>query len=199
DYSPNRNRSVSGAGIVFSNAPRLRNVTADLDNPASLPPGMRTTEIIGPIPNAIGSDTIGIGDFNGDGLGDIAIGNPHDAPFGRTVAGSIHTFYGRVGGWPAVVDTAVGALPNVNEMQISLLQGGFGTNNQLEDAGDTLCYSADFCDFDGDGITDLIANEMQGNGISPNTIDVGNLLVLSGRLFSIVVETVPTEDRWIFK
>ncbi len=35
-------------------------------------------------------------------------------------------------------------------------------------------------DIDGDGRTDLIVNEMRGNGISPASLDVGNLLIIGG-------------------
>ena len=33
---------------------------------------------------------------------------------------------------------------------------------------------------DGDGRTDLIVNEMRGNGVSPAALDVGNLLIIGG-------------------
>ena len=48
------------------------------------------------------------------------------------------------------------------------------------DSGDTLCYSAATGDLDGNGLTDLIVNEMEGNGVAPEAVDVGNLLILSG-------------------
>ena len=48
------------------------------------------------------------------------------------------------------------------------------------DSGDTLGYSAAAGDVDGDGATDLIINEMVGNGLAPEAIDVGNLLVIGG-------------------
>ena len=47
-----------------------------------------------------------------------------------------------------------------------------------------MCYSAAAGDVDGDGLTDIIANEMVGNGIAPSTLDVGNLIVMGGDLVS---------------
>ena len=52
------------------------------------------------------------------------------------------------------------------------------------DEGDTLCYSAAAGDVDGDGKTDIITNEMVGNGTAPDRLDVGNLIVLSGEFVS---------------
>ena len=56
------------------------------------------------------------------------------------------------------------------------IQGANGASDS--DEGGTLSYSTAA---DGvDGRDDLIANEMVGNGISPNTVDAGNLIVISG-------------------
>ena len=46
---------------------------------------------------------------------------------------------------------------------------------------DTLAYSAAAGDVNRDGRTDLVINEMLGNGSAPAAKDVGNLLVISGR------------------
>jgi hypothetical protein len=54
-------------------------------------------------------------------------------------------------------------------------RGGAGA-----DSGDTLAYSALGADVDGDGTSDYVLNEMEGNGLQPGTVDVGNLLVVSG-------------------
>ena len=48
------------------------------------------------------------------------------------------------------------------------------------DTGDTLGYSAASADIDGDGVMDIVVNEMVGNGLQPGSIDVGNLIILSG-------------------
>ena len=45
-----------------------------------------------------------------------------------------------------------------------------------------LCYRAGARDYDGDGIDDLIVNEMLGDGVSPGTANTGNVIVISGAL-----------------
>jgi hypothetical protein len=44
-----------------------------------------------------------------------------------------------------------------------------------------LCYSAASGDMTKDGVVDLIVNEMQGDGSSPEAFDVGNLLIINSR------------------
>ena len=45
-----------------------------------------------------------------------------------------------------------------------------------------LCYRAGARDYDGDGIDDLIVNEMLGDGVSPETANTGNVILISGAL-----------------
>lgn len=200
DASPGRTRSASGTGLIFYDAAQLKGLTIDLDTPSTIPTGLRTTEFIGPVSGAIGSDTIGVGDFNGDGIDDLALGNPHDNPIGqgeaitRFVAGTIHVFFGKTGGWPAVIDTAVGQLPTPEQVQITLIQGAKGQSGS--DAGDTLCYSGDYADMDGDGKTDFLTNEMIGNGILPEDVDVGNMLILSGTLLDPAPVVLTEKPLW---
>ena len=98
---------------------------------------------------------------------------PHGSPGGARVgnarndAGVVHVLQGRAGGWPALIDTA--ALPAPSLAPIAEIQGAFG---------DVLCYSGAVGDVDGDGKSDLIVNEMLGDGTSQN--DVGNLIVIDG-------------------
>ncbi len=61
--------------------------------------------------------------------------------------------------------------------------------HRSSDSGDVLGYSADAADFDGDGKTDLMANEMLGNGLG-DAIDTGNLVILSGQ--DITDSTAPS-------
>jgi hypothetical protein len=176
DASPLGNRPSSGAGVVFFSIADLKGMDIDLD--VGLPEGFRATILAGPLSGAIGSDTVTQGDFDGDGFDDLTIGNPHDSPNGRLNAGSIHVIYGKKGGWPEFIDTSIANLPDPSVVRIALIQGARG--NMSGDAGDTLCYSAASGDVDGDGRIDLICNEMIGNGMSPDTIDVGNLIIISG-------------------
>lgn len=200
DSSPNRNRRNSGNGFIFYDAERLKGLTIDLDNRATLPANQRLTEIAGPVAGAIGSDTMGVGDFNGDGIADLAIANPNDNPIApgettpRNIAGTVHFLYGREGGWPAFVDTAQGLLPPTQDLTISLLIGGRGSVGS--DGGDTLSYSGDYGDMDGDGKTDWITNEMVGNGLLPSAVDVGNLIVVSGALMEPGPFIAPEPTLW---
>lgn len=168
-------RPTSGIGYVFYNAAALKGLSFNVD---ALPMGVAMTKILGPRVSAIGSDTVGDGDFNNDGIDDLMIGNPGDSPQSRTKAGSMHVFLGQNTPWPAFIDTAPNAAPP--GVSIFKIQGVLGTSGS--DVGDTLCYSAAVGDMDGDGRTDIIANEMRGNGTGPNAIDSGNLLVVSGTL-----------------
>lgn len=170
------NGANSGIGYVIWNASELRGLTFDILTP---PSGVALTTIYGPSPGAIGADTVAAGDFDRDGITDLAVGNPHDSTQGRIQAGSVHVLFGQAGGWPALVDLRpVTGLPDPADLritQIDAAKGAVGTNRP-----DTLCYSAAAADLNGDGHTDLIANEMIGDGIAANTVDVGNLLVISG-------------------
>ena len=172
-------RGAAGLGHVLYNAAGLKNLTFDLDN---LPLGVRETRIYGPIAGAIGADTAMQGDFDADGIDDLAFSSPHDAPFGRANAGTLHVMFGQLNGWPGLIDLAPGALPSPAELRLTEVYGGRG--NMPGDTGDTLAYSGAAGDINGDGRTDILTNEMVGNGIAPGTIDVGNLIILSGSLLA---------------
>ena len=179
----------SGAGHVFFNASNLRDRVFSMILP---PADVKFSFIKGPSTGAIGADTAAHGDFNGDGIGDLAIGNPHDNPNGRTNAGSIHLLLGQVNGWPDVIDLAKDNLPTPESMRITSIYGAFGTTGG--DNGDTLCYSATAANIDGDKYTDIIVNEMAGNGIAPGATDVGNLLLISGAALFNLESAVESDE-----
>jgi hypothetical protein len=104
--------------------------------------------------------------------------SPHANPLRRPSAGALHVLYGRAGGFPARIDLR--APPPPAELDMLAVFGANGTFGR--DTGDTLCYSAASGDLDGDGRTDLIANEMVGNGLTPDSIDVGNMLLIGAAL-----------------
>ncbi len=183
-------RPTSGIGYVFYRADRLRGRSFNIDN---RPSGIEVTRILGPSAGAIGSDTVAQGDFDGDGFGDLMIGSPHANPQGRMFAGVMHVLYGQAGGWPSVIDTAPGAFPPPNQVRITEIQGALGRTSS--DEGDTLCYSAAAGDFNDDGKTDVITNEMVGNGIAPGSVDAGNLIILSGAFISAPVSVDPPSDE----
>ncbi len=185
----------AGAGIVFWEARLLRDLEFDLDN---APQEVGSTAICGPRTGSIASDTVAQGDFDGDGFADIAIANPHDsfdddAGSLRISAGTIHILFGQRGRWPELVLTAVGQLPPTSEVRITVIQGARGRGPG--DQGDTLSYSASSGDVDGDGLTDLITNEMTGNGVAPEAVDVGNLIVLPGAILASPPQSRPTPGR----
>jgi hypothetical protein len=125
------------------------------------------------------------GDFNGDGITDLVFSSPHDDPLGRRRAGTLHVFFGKTGGWPVLVDLNPGSLPPTAQIEITEIYGAHGDNGS--DTGDTLAYSGDAGDINGDGITDIITNEMVGNGIAPNSIDVGNLIIINGLALQLLI------------
>ncbi|MCR9093715.1 MAG: integrin alpha [bacterium] len=165
-------RLRSGSGHLLYDAASLRGAPAfDLDNP---PPGLVMTTFIGPERFDIASDTGLQGDFDDDGFPDLAFSSPHGSPYGRSEAGKIHVIHGQVGPWPAVIDLRWGRQPDPMDVRISEVHG--------VKAVDVLCYSADAADYDGDGVDDLIVNEMLGDGLLPADANTGNVLVLSGTL-----------------
>lgn len=177
-------RFHSGMGHVLYNAAQLKNVSFDLDTP---PPGLDITTFIGGASNDIAADTAAHGDFDGDGIDDLAFSSPDADPFGRSNAGIIHIFFGRAALWPSLIDLKPGSLPPSSAVRITEIYGANGTSGS--DSGDILSYSAAVGDIDGDGRMDIITNEMQGNGVLPAAEDVGNLIVLSGALTPL--NTIP--------
>ncbi|MDA0990433.1 MAG: hypothetical protein O3A51_06745, partial [Verrucomicrobia bacterium] len=172
------NGPSSGLGAAIYNASMLRNRTVVMH----LPPADLAYSIVnGPLQSSLGNDAASFGDFDGDGIDDLTIGSPHDAPQGRSDAGSVHIFYGQPGGWPPWIDLKVGKLPSSNDVRVVLISGALGTagfNN-----GDVLCYSSHVGDLDADGRSDLIVNEMRGDGPGGIPEDVGNMLLISGSAF----------------
>jgi len=173
---PNRPAN-SGVGHLLSGVAGLRGASFAIDAP---PEALAVTTFAGAISNEIAADTAIDGDFDADGRADLAVSSPHAYPFGRVEAGTMHVFSGRDGAWPALVDLADGALPPASSLRVTQV---FGAQGAIQfDRGDTLAYSAAAGDLDGDGKTDLILNEMLGNGTLVN--DAGNLIVVSGALLA---------------
>ena len=179
-------RSAGGLGHVLYRAEDLKGVVADYD---SLPPGMLTpTDLLGAESGNIAADTAMHGDFDGDGADDLAVGSPHGNPQSRREAGIIDILHGQTGGWPATIDLADPAVG----FRLTQIQGARGEVG--DDAGDTLCYSGTAADVDADGLTDVITNEMVGNGIAPSAEDVGNLLVISGEVSGVFADGFESGD-----
>ena len=103
---------------------------------------------------------------------------------------SLYIFHGQPGPWPAVIDLATP--PPLSQLRLNQIHGANGTSGG--DHGDTLDYSAAAGDVNGDGLDDLITNEMLGNGAA---IDEGNLIVLSGALISAPIPVPALSIGWL--
>ncbi|MEM9388314.1 MAG: FG-GAP repeat protein [Pseudomonadota bacterium] len=165
-------RTESGVGHVFFTARNLRDRRFAMD---AVPADLTFSTLAEPEAGAIGADTSLHGDFDGDGITDLAVASPLASPSGRFQAGTVHVLWGQPGPWPARIDLAEGRRPA--GFAITDILGAFGGTGQ-SDAGDTLMYSAAPSDLDGDGRVDLVINEMRANAGGRN--DVGNLLIVSG-------------------
>lgn len=167
-------RTDAGTGFVFFDSSRLKNLTFSTN---TIPSSLSVTTILGTSPGAISADTSLQGDIDGDGIVDLVISSPLAAPENRVDAGQLHIFWGQTGPWPETIDLSAENRPA--NFSISDIYGANGRVSD-QDQGDTLMYSAAPGDVDGDGLTDLIVNEMRGNGMAANAQDTGNLLVISG-------------------
>jgi hypothetical protein len=169
-------RNTAGLGHVIYGIAQWKDQFIDLDDLENPPEGFAMASFLGPVPGAIAGDTAMHGDFNGDGISDLAFSSPHDDPFARTNAGTLHILLGKEGRWPEFSDLAPANFPDSTAVQAHEIYGAEGAGGG---AGDVLCYSAASADMNGDGVPDLIINEMQGDGSAVN--DVGNLLIINSR------------------
>jgi hypothetical protein len=176
DASPDGNRRFSGHGYVFYDSADLAGRDIDLD---ARPVDLVTTLILGARTGDLAADTAAAGDFDGDGIDDLAIASPHFDPLNRGSAGAFHVLHGQQGMWPETVDLA--SLPDAALVRVTEVYGALGSTPG--ENGDTLGYSAASGFIDDDNRRDLISNEMVGNGFGGTPPDVGNLIVLSGAEF----------------
>lgn len=183
-----QNRLDSGAGHVLYDAAKLAGLVFDLDDIATLNPPVVMTTFLGAVAGDFAADTAATGDFDGDGIADLALSSPHADPLGRNNAGTFHVFFGRFGPWPATIDLA--APPPPSAARLSELYGANGDAGI--DSGDVLGYSAAAADLTGDGRDELITNEMLGNGAG---IDEGNLILVNGQLIAVPAQ-IPALPVW---
>jgi len=170
-------RSNAGLAHVIYDAATLKGEEIELDSP---PVGFSMATFIGPAAGGIAGDTAMHGDFSADGIADLAFSSPHDAPFGRSNAGTLHIVLGKEGKWPEVSDLLHANYPSSAIVQIHEIYGAKGSGDIPGSVGDVLCYSGAAADLTNDGVIDLIINEMQGDGSS--ALNVGNLLIIDSRV-----------------
>jgi hypothetical protein len=169
-------RSNAGLAHVIYDAGSLKGLEFDLEPDAmgeiGPPVGFAMATFVGPVPGAIAADTALHGDFNADGIADVAFASPHDNPAGRTNAGTLHVVLGQSGRWPVLSDLNHANYPSSEDVRIHEIYGA--------KLADVLCYSGAAGDVSGDGISDIIINEMLGDGSSAQ--DVGNLLLIDSKI-----------------
>lgn len=105
--------------------------------------------------------SVAVGDFNGDGWRDLAIGNPNDTVGNQTNAGAVTIVYGTASG-----------LAEAGKQ--SLTQNNLNTTNKSE-TGDQFGYALAVGDFNHDGYDDLavgIPFEDVGGIVDAGVIDV---------------------------
>ena len=175
-----KNRVNSGMGWIFWNVEITKNNPVQLGVLGTIPTNLEYTVIYGPGAHAISSDTAAHGDFNDDGIDDLLIGSPCDDPPGRSGAGTMHIFYGQTNTWPLEIDLVSTNLPDPSVLKVYEFLG--------VKTGDILCYSAADGDVTGDGVSDIIVNEMKGDNPINASSNAGNLLLIDGALLSQAVD-----------
>jgi hypothetical protein len=155
---------VSATGAGTSDAGMVYLLTGSL--PTSTTVNTVTSVATMSITGDVGSDTIGAslatGDFDGDGISDLAIGDSkdRDASIGLVNAGAVHLFLGHSSPSGTIATTAADA--SMIAQSGSDLLGGAVAN-----AGDT----------DGDGTDDLVAG---ATGVDTTGTDAGACYVVPG-------------------
>jgi hypothetical protein len=189
DLSSSASRPYAGVGVVLYGLGQHVGTDLSMDAP---PADLAYSVLLGAHAGDLFGDTAVSGDFTGDGVDDLISTSPDADPADRDGAGLAALL---VGGqrWPELVDLRHDALLPADELELIEIWGARGTTSS-HDIGDMLAYSAATADLDGDGLLDLVSNEMLGNGLQPGTEDVGNLVVIAGASLRLVIEGALAED-----
>lgn len=123
----------------------------------------RSVDLSGLSVGSFGRAVASLGDFNGDGLGDVAVAAPG---LNAGEAGAVYVFLGRRS-WPSGL--------SINDADVEV-RGTWGTMSPFEML---RLVSLARADFDGDGLMDLVIGApLSSNGSSSN---VGAVAVVRGR------------------
>src|SRR5262249_20061373 len=95
-----RSGPLHGATIVFG---RATDFPATIDG-ATLT-GSTGFQVVGMTPEGHGADAIAVGDFNGDGIDDIVLGDPGGSAYGVR-PGVVYLIYGQTSGWTGTFDVS---------------------------------------------------------------------------------------------
>ncbi len=164
---PGNSRPNAGDLALIIGGPDLPGSIIDLRTPPD-----NVTIFHGRSAGAIAGDTAMFADVDADGMADLVIASPNEPVSGVRQVGTTHIFFGTAAPLPAVVD--LGAIPG--DLDYLLIEGS--------GVGDMLAYSMGAGDSDGDGITDVMLNVMDGDGFNNSLPSSGDAHVLSGRELS---------------
>ena len=170
------NRFVGGTYVVYWQ-PGLGGTSIDLNDVPAMPrpEGLRISTMIGARALDILGDTLSAGDFDQDGLDDLAIGIPHfdvseDPEDSREDTGAIALVFGQTEPLPELWFPQADTLPEALRVQFVIGAG----------PGDLLSYSMEARDIDGDGYDDLFPNAMRGDGFLNGHLSAGEAVAISG-------------------
>ena len=164
----NNGRAASGSSYVIYGQSTADPADIDLANITGSQ-GTRGMRIDGAVAGDNSGWYYGTGDFNGDGIRDVAISNPFADDNGRSSSGSVAVVYGQNTADPTDVDLA-----NITGSQAArgmLIDGGAAN----DDAG----WSSAAGDINGDGISDVVVGSVVSDHNSRT--DSGSVAVVYGQ------------------
>uniref|UniRef100_A0A7S0VW82 TNFR-Cys domain-containing protein n=2 Tax=Hemiselmis tepida TaxID=464990 RepID=A0A7S0VW82_9CRYP len=116
--------------------------------------------------------SMAVGDINGDGVADLAMGAHHGAGIAQTTvnAGEVHVLFGTKTGFQAMYN-----------LETTPLTGSNGFSIHGKDAGDTFGFSLDLGDINNDGFADILVGAREGDGsVDVHRLNSGEVYVFYG-------------------